>query len=291
MNYNLKRVLAVFIVLVIAFGWYVTIFGLGSAVKPTKDKIKLGLDIKGGVYVVMEAKTNLTGKKLTDLMNQTQAVIEERVNQMGLAEPVVTIEGTKRIRVELPGAEDAEDAIKQIGRTAQLKFTLADGSFVLDGSDIDTATSQQSQQEAGYEVNLDFKTSGQDKFADATTKAFGGTITPRVKDSSGQLVDKASVVIMLDNEVISAPTVNEPITQGTCSITGNFAKEEAENLAALIRGGALPVELEEVTASVQSAKIGFNALEQSVLAGLIGLVLIFLIMFIGYRIIDRKSVV
>ena len=136
MNYKLKRVLAVLVILLIAFGWYVTIFGLGSVMEPTKDKIKMGLDIKGGVNVVMEAKTDLEGEDLVKLMNQTQAVIEERVNQMGLAEPVVTVEGQNRIRVELPGAEDAEDAIEQIGKTAQLQFALADGTIVLDGSNV-----------------------------------------------------------------------------------------------------------------------------------------------------------
>ncbi len=115
---------------------------------PLKDKIKLGLDIKGGVYVVLEAQTNKKGEKLKDLMEQTQAVIEGRVNQMGLAEPVVTIEGNKRIRVELPGVEDAEEAIEEIGKTAQLKFTMADGSFVLDGAMVKDAVTQQDK-EAG----------------------------------------------------------------------------------------------------------------------------------------------
>ena len=154
MNYNLKRVLAVLVILLTAFGWYVTIFGLGSVMEPTKDKIKLGLDIKGGVYVVMEAQTKATGEELTELMNQTQAVIEERVNQMGLAEPVVTVEGQKRIRVELPGAEDAEEAIEQIGRTAQLQFALADGTIVMDGSNVKDANTGISEK-GGYEVALE----------------------------------------------------------------------------------------------------------------------------------------
>ena len=132
MNHNLRRVLAVLFVIIIAVGWYLTIVGAGP-IDPIKDRIKLGLDIKGGVYVVMEAKnTDLKGDELREAMEQTQAVIEERVNQMGLAEPVVTIEGEKRIRVELPGAEDAQQAIDQIGRTAQLQFALADGTIVLE---------------------------------------------------------------------------------------------------------------------------------------------------------------
>ena len=112
MKYKWKRVLAVVFLFIIVAGWYVTVCGIGP-VKPIQDRMKLGLDIKGGVYVVMEAKTDLKGEELQKAMEQTQAVIEERVNQMGLAEPVVTIEGDKRIRVELPGAEDAQEAIEQ----------------------------------------------------------------------------------------------------------------------------------------------------------------------------------
>lgn len=278
MNYKLKRVLAVLVILLTAFGWYVTIFGLGSVMEPTKDKIKLGLDIKGGVYVVMEAQTDVTGEELTNLMNQTQAVIEERVNQMGLAEPVVTVEGQKRIRVELPGAEDAEEAIEQIGKTAQLQFALADGTIVLDGSNVKDANTGTSEK-GGYEVALQFDSEGADKFAEATQKAYEGSVT-----SSYDGVRDNAIMILLDDQIISAPAVdNGPISGGSCSIYGNFSQDEAKNLAALIRGGALPVELVEVTSSVQTARIGFNALEQSIFAGFIGIALIFIIMLIGYR--------
>lgn len=278
MNYKLKRVLAVLVILLTAFGWYVTIFGLGSVMEPTKDKIKLGLDIKGGVYVVMEAQTDATGEELTNLMNQTQAVIEERVNQMGLAEPVVTVEGQKRIRVELPGAEDAEEAIEQIGKTAQLQFALADGTIVLDGSNVKDANTGVSEK-GGYEVALQFDSEGGKKFAEATKKAYEGSVTSSYED-----VANNAIMILLDDQIISAPGVDDgPISGGSCSIYGNFSQDEAKNLAALIRGGALPVELVEVTSSVQTAKIGYNALEQSILAGIIGIALIFLIMIIGYR--------
>lgn len=283
MNTTLKRVLAILVILLIAFGWYVTLFGLGSVMEPTKDKIKLGLDIKGGVYVVMEAQTDLKGEELTDLMNQTQAVIEQRVNEMGLAEPVVTVEGQKRIRVELPGAEDAEEAIEQIGRTAQLQFALADGTIVLDGSNVKDANTGTAD-DGGYAVNLEFDSEGADLFAEATQTAYSGSVT-----SATEGVSNKAIMIILDDQIISAPVVNEPISGGVCQISGGFSQEEAQNLAALIRGGSLPVELVEVNSSVQSARIGFNALEQSVLAGAIGVVLIFIVMFVGYRIMGLAA--
>lgn len=283
MNTTLKRVLAILVILLIAFGWYVTLFGLGSVMEPTKDKIKLGLDIKGGVYVVMEAQTDLKGEELTDLMNQTQAVIEQRVNEMGLAEPVVTVEGQKRIRVELPGAEDAEEAIEQIGRTAQLQFALADGTVVLDGSNVKDATTGTAD-DGGYAVNLEFDSEGADLFAEATQTAYSGSVT-----SATEGVSNNAIMIILDDQIISAPVVKKPISGGVCQISGGFSQEEAQNLAALIRGGSLPVELVEVNSSVQSARIGFDALEQSVLAGAIGVVLIFIIMFVGYRIMGLAA--
>lgn len=277
MSYNLKKVLAVLFVVMIAVGWYLTIFGAGP-VEPIKDRMKLGLDIKGGVYVVMEANTDLEGEELKEAMEQTQAVIEERVNQMGLAEPVVTIEGDKRIRVELPGAEDAQDAINQIGRTAQLQFALADGTIVLDGGNVKDAAAAMDNESAGYAVDLEFDSEGADLFHQATTTAYSGSVTSTI-----QGVPNDAIMIILDGQIISAPSVNEPISGGRCTITGGFSQEEATNLAALIRGGALPLELEEVNSSVQSAKIGYNALEMSVYAGIIGLILIILLMVIAYR--------
>lgn len=277
MNHNLKKVLAVLFAVIIVVGWYLTIFGAGP-VQPIKDRMKLGLDIKGGVYVVMEAKTDLEGEELKDAMDQTQAVIEERVNQMGLAEPVVTIEGEKRIRVELPGAEDAQEAIEQIGTTAQLQFALADGTIVLDGSNVKNAEAAMDNESAGYAVDLQFDGDGADLFHEATSTAYSGAVTSAIEG-----VDNKAVMIILDGQIISAPVVNEPISGGRCSITGGFTQEEATNLAALIEGGALPLELEEVNSSVQSAKIGYNALEMSVYAGIIGLVLVILLMAIAYR--------
>ena len=177
MKYNLKRVLAFLIVVIVVFGWVVSFKGIGP-VKPLKDEMKMGLDIEGGVFVVMEAQTDKKGKELQLLMEQTQAVIENRVNQLGLSEPIVTIEGEKRIRVELPGAKDAEDAIKVIGKTAQLQFLQADGTLVLDGSMVKNATTNIDNEQGGYTVGLEFNSEGADKFMKSTEKSLIGTVTP-----------------------------------------------------------------------------------------------------------------
>lgn len=289
MKEKLKKIIAVLLLLLVGFGWYATVFGVGS-LAPLTDKIQLGLDIKGGVYVVMEAQTDKEGEELTELMNQTQQVISRRVDQMGIANADVRVEGGNRIRVELPGVENAQEAIDQIGRTAQLQFLMPDGGFVLDGSMVQNATVTQSGSETGgYAVSLELKSEGADAFEQATEKALSGTVTATIKDSYGQTVPSDSIVIMLDNDVISSPSVNEVISGGKCEITGNFSQEEASELAALIRGGALPAPLEEVSSSVQSAKIGLDAFDQSVKAGIIGIAIIFVIMIAGYMIMGLAA--
>ncbi len=288
MNQNLKKGLALVLALLIIFGWYVTIFGIGK-VTSIKDKLNLGLDIKGGVYVLFEADTSAKGDDLKTIMEQTRAVMENRVNQMGLAEPVVTIEGDRRIRVELPGAENAEEAINTIGRVAQLQFTLADGTLVLDGSNIKDASAKTDQEHGGYAVALAFDSEGSSLFEEGSRQAIAGR-TP-----AGEGVSANSIVIILDNEIISAPVVRDVISGGNCVITkstvGGYSQEEATQLAALIRGGALPVELKEINSGSQTATIGEKAFDQSVMAGAIGIGLIFVIMIAAYSVMGIAACV
>ena len=276
----MKKALAVLLSVVIIFGWYVTLKGIGPFA-PIKDQIKLGLDLSGGVHVVMEAQTDLTGAELRKLMSQTQAVIERRVNQLGLSEPIVTIEGENRIRVELPGAEDVEDAINTIGKTAQLQFVTADGNVVLDGSQVKDAGIQQDVENGGFAIGLKFNDEGAAAFKQATIDIINGNIR-----STTDGIPSNVIMIILDGQVISSPLVHEVIPNGEAIITagrGGFSEEEATNLSALIRGGALPVELVEVQTSVVGPTLGLGALKMSLIAGVIGVVLIFVVMLLMYR--------
>ena len=281
MSYRVRQVLAILIVLIVAFGWLITVKGIGP-IDSIKDRMSLGLDIKGGVYVVMEADKNDIAKysddELREVMEQTQTVIENRINANGLGEPTITIEGKNRLRVEIPEVEDPEEAIELIGATAKLQFMLADGTVVLEGENVKNAEAGRDDQSTGYAVNLKFDSKGADKFGEATTKAYNGEVT-----STMDGVGSGAIAIVLDGNIISAPNVNEPILGGRCSITGDFTQEEAQLLAAQINGGSLPITLTEVTSSVQSASIGYKALEMSVYAGLIGLLLILLLMLYVYR--------
>jgi len=282
---NAKRVMAVLIILVLIAGWYITVFGTGESFGGIRDKMKLGLDLQGGVYVVLEADTDATGSELLSLMNQTQAVIENRVNEMGLSNPIVTIEGEKRIRVELPGVEDAESAIEAIGTTAQLTFITADGGVILTGDNVKDAGTALNQNGAGYVVTLEFDAAGASLFEAATQSIVNGEIT--ANEEIG--LPANCIAIILDNDIISYPSVSKVISGGSCQIEGNYTQEEAGQLAALIRGGALPVNLEEVQTSIIGPTLGLNSLTQSIVAALVGILLVLLIMLIFYRIMGLAA--
>ena len=279
-----RKVFAVLIVLLLVASWLISVFGLGKDFGNLGKQLKYGLDINGGVYVLLEADTKETGTELAGIMNQTKSVLENRVNAMGISEAQVSIEGEKRIRVEMPGVEDAEEAISQIGRTAQLQFFLADGTLALTGEGVSDSQMANDTENGGYKITIDFTSEGSKAFADATEKAYQGGVEATMTDEEGNLVNNTAIVIALDDEVISAPLVHEKINSRTCEITrqGGFSETEASQLSALIRGGALPANLEEINSSVQTATIGANALTLSVKAGAIGLALVLILMVIAY---------
>jgi SecD/SecF fusion protein len=146
----------------------------------------------------------------------------------------------------------------------------------------------QDQEKGGYAVSLDFDKEGTAAFADATRRAVSGQIV-----SVTQGVPGNAIMIVLDDQVISSPVVQDVIANGkaiiTAGVTGGFPQDEAVNLAALIRGGALPVSLVEVDTSVQTARIGIDALEASVMAGVIGFVALLILMVLFYRIMGLAA--
>ncbi|AKL95179.1 protein-export membrane protein SecD [Clostridium aceticum] len=235
-------------------------------IRPMQEAINQGLDLKGGVYVVYEAETDETGRELDQTINQTIEVFRRRVDAMGLTEPSIVREGDHRIRVELPGVENAQEALDMIGRTAQLQFITQEGEVVVTGTNVRKAEATFVEGQGSPVVSLEFDSEGTRNFADATAAHIGEPI-----------------FIILDEEIISAPTVENPIPNGRAIISGNFTVESASQLAALIRGGALPVNLREVQTSTITATLGVNALERSITAATIGFMLVLLFMLLFYR--------
>ncbi len=250
---------------------------LGSyEIGKAKDSVELGLDLAGGVYVVLEAETDATGPELQKLMEQTKTIINERIDGLGIAEPNIAIEGENRIRVELAGIDNPQEAIDLIGKTAQLQFIDPEDNIVLTGKNvIGSEVKYQNDQLGNQEivVALEFDKDGTASFAEATEKLARET----------QREDKI-IYIVLDEEVISFPAVQDKITDGQAIISGGFTLESASQLANLIRAGALPVEMTELQTSVIGPTLGLEAYERSIKALAMSLLIIFAFMIIVYKI-------
>ena len=190
-------------------------------IQPLSNSIKQGLDLQGGTHVVLQAVDTPEFKVDDDAVNRSVKIIERRVNELGLTEPVIQRQGKDRIIVELPGVKDPEKAIAMLGRTAMLHFQDDHGNIVLTGSDLKDARAQISQGNQAV-VGLEFNSEGADKFAELTAKNIG-----------------RQIAIVLDGEVLTAPVVQEAITGGRAQISGSRSIEDAERLAILLRSGWL----------------------------------------------------
>lgn len=241
------------------------------SVSPLVNNINLGLDLQGGAQVVLQAIPD-EGESLTsEDMSQLVGVLDQRVNELGVSEPIIQVEGTDRIIVELAGVDNPEAAIELIGKTAKLEFRDPNGEIILTGENLKDAYPVIDQKAVNAmqqnQVILEFDSEGADLFFEATA-AF-----------TGQLIS-----IYLDDEVIQSATVKGPISGGSASISGGFATfQEASNLAALLRGGALPVDLEIMSKSTVGPTLGADSLSKSLNAAAIGFIVLFLFMLVYYR--------
>jgi len=231
---------------------------------PWADSVQLGLDLRGGVYVVYDAIDNGDGN-FDSKMASTLQVLRRRLDNQGYTEATINTQGTNRIRVEIPNVSDPKAVLDIIGKPAQLEFREPDGTVVTEGSFI-TETNFQYIQESGYVVYFKLNSEGAAAFSEASSRLLGQQIS-----------------IYLDDEIVSAPTVQSAITTGEGYIEGQFTMEEAQNLSMLIQSGALPMELDQTEIRTISATLGEDALSRSILAGVIGLAIIFVFMAVIYR--------
>lgn len=266
---------------------------------------KLGLDLQGGLSVVLTAK----GQADPEVLDETVEIIRNRVDSLGAQEPDISRAGSENIIVQLPGISDPERALEIIGQTAQLRFRevldsrpaedvpaeegwtitegdpsqepvvfpSADGRLLyrlgpaeVEGDDVADATATFEQTVGGWLVRLDLGGDGVQKWADVTTR-----LAPQQRQ----------LAIALDRVVESAPSVQSPITDGQAQITGQFTEREAKDLALVLRTGALPIELERSQVQRVSATLGTASLRAGLLAGLIGLAAVVLYMLAFYRLL------
>ena len=233
---------------------------------PVAQSIKQGLDLQGGTHIVLEAEDAGENKVTDDAVERARQILERRINEMGLAEPLIQREGKKRIIIELPGVKDPDQAIKTIGKTAVMEFKDENGTVHLTGNDLKDAKEQIGQNKQ-FMVAIEFTDEGAKKFADLTTMNVGRHIG-----------------IYLDGEQLTNPVVNEPITGGKAVITGSRTLDEAKNLAILLRSGALPVKVNVLEVRTVGPTLGQDSKDKSVTAFAVGIGLIVAFMLVLYRV-------
>ncbi len=282
----------------------------------------LGLDLQGGLAVILEAPPNTESAKV----DQALSIIQDRVNRLGVAEPEIQKQGELKISVQLPGIDNPEQALETIGKTAVLEFhevskfgtpyaseadalkaagvttrqefDALDGYAIIRWSQAKGNSTDQwflattepeltgamlKDAKIGYmpnsnkpKVDMTFTDEGSTKFA---------ALTKKLADAASITGENQLLAIVLDDEVESAPRVLEEITGGNAEITGTFTMDEANNLVLVLKTGALPVELTPVSQNTVGATLGKAALNQALLAGFIGLLLIMVFMIAYYRLL------
>ncbi len=233
---------------------------------PFTNLIKQGLDLKGGVYVVLEAVDTPEASVTEERVKQAMAVIENRVNAFGVAEPIIQMQGSRRIIVELAGVSDPDEAVNNLIKTAFLEFKTDDGKTVLTGRQLKNAKESKNPQSGQAEVNLEFEPDGAKIFAEVTKANVGKQIS-----------------IVLDGVVVQSPMVREAIPNGRAQISPYESLPEAHNVAVLLNSGALPIKLDVMEKRTVGPTLGADSLNKSISAGLIGLAAIALFMVLYYR--------
>lgn len=281
---------------------------------PPSEKINQGLDIRGGLSVVLTAHTTDGSTPTKDQMETSRSIIESRVNALGATEATVQLQGNDQILVQIPGLQDTQTALDTIGKTGQLSFARLD-SF----TDTDVQTKINNGNYGGYEtVTDDYNNSFTVESTSNKLTVEDGTYTPLFtgKNISKVSVDKESqtsqyyavnieldsegtsafatasselvstngkIVIILDNQVNSAPSVRSAITDGRVSITGNYTLTQAKALQTVLESGSLPVSFEYSTSQVVGPTLGQDALNGAILVVLIGLALVMLYLLFFYK--------
>lgn len=244
-------------------------FGM-TTFKSFAKTIKLGLDLKGGVYAVYEMDESENTTDISSRMEGTRTRLENLLVSKGYTEATVVREGTTRLRVEVPDVDEPSKIFDIIGKPAELRFVL-EGNTVITGNNVVSAKPGYDSQSASYVVQLTLDSEGTAAFREAT-KA----------ENKGKTI---SIITTVDGEdlTISSPTVNDQIVNGKAIITNMDSYEAAQNLADQITSGQFEVKLSLLESSTISPTLGEQALFLGLIAGIVGLVLVMVFMCVIYR--------
>ncbi|WP_246238076.1 protein translocase subunit SecD [Alkalicoccus luteus] len=286
-----SSLIALFFVIITALGILIA-----SNVMDHVDDISLGLDLQGGFEVLYEVQP-LDGEEGTEinreLLTDTVSALNARIDVLGVSEPSINIEGDDRIRVQLAGVEDQEQARDLLSTQARLEFRDTDDELKMDGSDLVEGGARQNFREQTNEPIVTVTVDDANLFGEIT------------EEISQRPFPDNRLVIWLDYEegdsyeeemqredskIVSAPSVDERIQSRDVMITGDFTQESAADLAGILNAGALPVELEELQLNSVGAQLGEQSMELAVYAGFIGIALIFGYMLLYYRFMGMIAV-
>ncbi len=232
---------------------------------PLKEKINLGLDLQGGSNIILECVDTPNAPVDNDAVNRALEIIRNRIDQLGVSEPLIQRQGERRILVQLPGVEDPDTAAGIIGKTALLEFKNEKGETQLTGANLINAKASFDQFSRSV-VLIEFDKIGAKEFGEAT------------KNNVGKMLS-----ITLDGKEITSPRVNEPILNGKAEITGNFTVDSANQLALLLRSGSLPVKVEILEIRTVGPTLGKDSIAKGIKAGIAGLILTLIFMLIYYK--------
>lgn len=231
-----------------------------------------GIDLSGGYYVVLEPKETESSGEASDKseMDRAMTKLRERLDKKGYTEATVSVQDTNKIRVEIPEVDNAEEVLQYITSSGEITFQDSAKNVRVEAENIKSAYVGYDN-DNGYVVILNFTAEGVSRFSDATTDIYNGSSSDK------------KLYIYLGDDLISSPNVKSPITSSSAQITGFNSYDEADAVASVIESGRLPIEYTVTESRSISARLGQNAVLYSLIAGAIGLGVIFLIMILFYR--------
>lgn len=273
----------------VAFFLIVLIFGtlIGTTTTGVTKNISLGLDLQGGFEVLYEVEPIDEGQVITrELMEGTVQTLNDRVNRLGISESVINIEGENRIRVQLAGVENQQEAREMLATSAQLSFRDVNDVELLNGSDVKPGSAKQDFDQTTNAPIVSLRLNDANKFGEVTTqiKEMGPPDNLLVIWMDFQEGDSFKEEILKeDPKFVSAPSVDQTLHTTDVMITGNFTVESAKALADIINSGSLPVQMNEIYSTSVGAQFGEQALSDTVIAGIIGIALVIVFLIAVYR--------
>ncbi|MDU0480484.1 protein translocase subunit SecDF [Staphylococcus chromogenes] len=280
---KVSRLIAFLLLVVLLFG------GMAATYKNVIKDVNLGLDLQGGFEVLYQVKPLSDGDKIDKTAVQSTAkTLERRVNVLGVSEPKIQVEDQNRIRVQLAGVKDQEQARKILSSQANLTIRDSEDKVKLTGKDLVQGSAKQEFKQNTNQPAVTFKLKDSDKFKKVTEEISKKPENVMVVWLDYQKGDSYQKEKTKENpKYVSAASVDQPINSPNVEISGGFQGEkgvtEAKQIADLLNSGSLPVKLDEIYSTSVGAQFGQDALQKTIFASIIGISIIYLFMLFFYR--------